>query len=77
MGVIMGRAMRVFAFFAFFNLLILPAPSLAEERLTITTYYPSPSGSYRDLYVSEKLGVGTTSAQVSPSALRTTQMRRN
>lgn len=32
----------------------------AEEAITITTYYPSPYGSYQDLYVANELGVGTT-----------------
>ncbi|MDD5691770.1 MAG: tail fiber domain-containing protein [Candidatus Omnitrophica bacterium] len=31
----------------------------ADETLTITTYYPSPVGSYQDLYVANKLGIGT------------------
>jgi hypothetical protein len=30
------------------------------EQLVITTYYPSPLGSYRNLYVSNNLGIGTT-----------------
>jgi hypothetical protein len=30
------------------------------EQLVITTYYPSPYGSYRNLYVSNNLGIGTT-----------------
>lgn len=34
-----------------------------EEKLTITTYYPSPYGSYNQLYVADKLGIGTTSPQ--------------
>lgn len=32
----------------------------AEEQITITTYYPSPYGSYQDLYVANELGIGTT-----------------
>ena len=36
-----------------------------SETLTITTYYPSPYGSYNQLYVKSKLGIGTT----SPAAL--------
>ena len=28
--------------------------------MTITTYYPSPYGSYQQLYVADKLGIGTT-----------------
>jgi hypothetical protein len=33
----------------------------ADETLTITTYYPSPYGSYNNLSVANKLGVGTAS----------------
>ncbi len=32
-----------------------PVAAYAEERLTITTYYPSPSGSYLDLNVARNL----------------------
>ena len=32
--------------------------SSAQENLTITTYYPSPYGSYMDLRVSDQLSVG-------------------
>lgn len=39
--------------------------SFAQETLTLTTYYPSPYGSYNQLYVSDKLGIGTTSAGFS------------
>ncbi len=38
-------------FLAFF----LTVSAYAEENITITTYYPSPSGSYRDLSVSSTL----------------------
>ncbi|MDD5692205.1 MAG: hypothetical protein PHP10_03390 [Candidatus Omnitrophica bacterium] len=31
----------------------------AEEQITIATYYPSPYGSYQDLYVANELGIGT------------------
>ncbi len=31
-----------------------------QESITITTYYPSPYGSYNELYVASKLGIGTT-----------------
>ena len=34
--------------------------SFADETLTITTYYPSPYGSYQDLYVANTLGIGIT-----------------
>jgi hypothetical protein len=33
----------------------------ADETLTITTYYPSPYGSYNNLTVANRLGVGTAS----------------
>lgn len=35
--------------------------STAEESITITTYYPSPYGSYNDLYVANNVGIGTAS----------------
>lgn len=40
--------------------LILSCPILTQgaEELTITTYYPSPYGSYRDLAISNSLTVG-------------------
>jgi hypothetical protein len=42
--------------------------SLAEENLTITTYYPSPYGSYRQLNVSNTLVVGPFSV-VDPATV--------
>ncbi|MEK7851022.1 MAG: hypothetical protein AAB275_03995 [Deltaproteobacteria bacterium] len=42
-------------FFLIFNSL-----TFAEEQITITTYYPSPYGSYNQLYVAGSLGIGTT-----------------
>ena len=59
-------------FFAILLLLVLPCISLAEESLTITTYYPSPYGSYNELrtysntylaITSGKVGIGTTSPE--------------
>ena len=38
----------------------------AEESITITTYYPSPYDSYNQLYVADKLGIGTTSTFTDP-----------
>jgi len=60
----------------FFSLamLFLISPSFlfaVEEKLTITTYYPSPYGSYNQLYVASKLGIGTTSP-TSPLHIRRT-----
>jgi len=49
-------------FFTLTLALTLTFPLFAEdETFTITTYYPSPYGSYNELYVYSKLGVGTTS----------------
>ena len=57
---------------------VLPAVVLADETLTITTYYPSPYGSYNELkvasntylaYSSGSVGIGTTSPE---SALHVT-----
>jgi len=36
----------------------------ADETITLTTYYPSPYGSYNQLYIYDRLGIGT----VSPAA---------
>lgn len=35
---------------------------LAQEEITITTYYPSPFGSYNDLNVSDRMAVGDVNA---------------
>lgn len=44
-----------------FGVLVLFSSAYArEEELTITTYYPSPYGSYQQLYVADKLGIGTS-----------------
>jgi hypothetical protein len=52
---------QIFCFTAsLFFLLCLSVLVLAEESITITTYYPSPYGSYNELYVASKLGIGTT-----------------
>jgi hypothetical protein len=37
----------------------------AEEQIAITTYYPSPFGSYNTLYVTNSIGIGTTNPQAS------------
>ena len=52
--------------FIFASVLLSFIPSLfADESITITTYYPSPYGSYNQLYVADKLGIGTTSPGVA------------
>ena len=45
----------------FFGIVLFVFPSLlfAQESLTITTYYPSPAGSYQDLEVVNLLTVNT------------------
>jgi len=45
---------------AIFFILALFSLGFCEESFTITTYYPSPYGSYNQLYVADKLGIGTT-----------------
>ncbi|MBM3250275.1 MAG: hypothetical protein FJZ09_05460 [Candidatus Omnitrophica bacterium] len=45
----------LFSFFLFFV-----ATCFAQETLTITTYYPSPYGSYHDITVTHNLYVGQT-----------------
>ena len=41
----------------FFFVLVIFAPVIFAEEITITTYYPSPYGSYSSLQT-DKLGVG-------------------
>ena len=52
----------IYLFLCFLSVLTAFNSSLfAAEEMTITTYYPSPYGSYQDLYVANELGIGTTS----------------
>jgi hypothetical protein len=44
--------------------LLLTLTTLAQETITLTTYYPSPFGVYKDLLVQERLGVGFTNENV-------------
>ena len=39
-------------------LLLVAEPGRASEEITVTTYYPSPNGSYADLTVSERMAIG-------------------
>lgn len=55
----MFRPKKVLLFFLLFHLGCYFS-LFADETLTITTYYPSPYGSYQDLYVANTLGIGTT-----------------
>ena len=41
--------------------LFLCTSAFAAEQITITTYYPSPYGSYYDLYIANNVGIGTSS----------------
>jgi len=47
----------------------LCANVFCAEELTITTYYPSPYGSYSNLYVAGNLGIGTTAAATNNNKL--------
>ena len=49
---------KIFAFVFTF----LPISLLAQETLTITTYYPSPYGSYNELSTSGNTYLATTAA---------------
>ncbi len=60
-----------FSFFAILILLSFSSLFAANETLTITTYYPSPYGSYNNLTVANRLGIGTT-APTSPFHIRST-----
>ncbi len=55
----MFKNIKVFAMAIIFTLTLVSFGF--SEDLIITTYYPSPNGSYRDLRVSNSLGVGTLS----------------
>ncbi len=56
----------------FFGIVLFVFPSLlfAQESLTITTYYPSPAGSYQDLEVVNLLTVNTN-IMAGPAAVAT------
>jgi len=43
-----------------FFILVLLSFGFCQETFTITTYYPSPYGSYNQLYVAGNVGIGTT-----------------
>ncbi|MCX5712554.1 MAG: hypothetical protein NTY47_05755 [Candidatus Omnitrophica bacterium] len=54
---------------AFVFFLCLPAFCEQNDQLTITTYYPSPNGSYKDLNVSNSIALGTTTPRTpAPNA---------
>ena len=42
-------------------LLTFSFSAFSEDSITITTYYPSPYGSYNELYVANKMGIGIQS----------------
>lgn len=44
---------------SFWVILCFCGPSFSQESLTITTYYPSPYGSYREL-TAHRMKIGTT-----------------
>lgn len=54
-----NKASFIIIFCLLFGLFYLIA--FAEESITITTYYPSPYGSYASLYVANNVGIGTSS----------------
>ncbi len=60
----MKRALKALLVSQFFIVGLLSL-GFAEEKLTITTFYPSPYGSYDVLYVKSRLGIGGTSATAS------------
>ena len=53
----MRRLKTIFNFTFFILLCLIFSSSFAEESITITTYYPSPYGSYRELR-SKRLAIG-------------------
>ena len=54
------RKTKLFLFLSFLavTLFYFSCAYCADENLTITTYYPSPYGSYRDLTVSGRMAIG-------------------
>jgi len=55
----MSKQIKSIIIALFFILNLSSLAFAADETLTITTYYPSPYGSYYNLYVSNTLGIGT------------------
>jgi len=47
------------SFLLIFSILVICTPIVFAEEITVTTYYPSPYGSYSSLFA-DKLGVGDT-----------------
>ena len=47
-------------------LFLCAANIFAQETITITTYYPSPYGSYNQLQVADKLEIGTNASPTYP-----------
>jgi len=57
----MRRIYHITAIISFFILALCSLAFAADETITITTYYPSPSGSYNELRANRMaVGVGTT-----------------
>lgn len=54
----MRRIFRIAAAVLFFSLFLSPPVFSADETITITTYYPSPNGSYNELHANQ-MAVGT------------------
>ncbi len=57
----MAKARNTFLGVLFFVLGLFFFAMAADEKITITTYYPSPYGSYKDLQITKDLITGTTS----------------
>ena len=57
----MRRIYNITTIASFFILTLCSSVFAADETITITTYYPSPSGSYNQLRTNRMaVGVGTT-----------------
>ncbi len=56
----MPKPINIMGIVVFFIFVLFSLSFAVDETMTITTYYPSPYGSYNKLYVASNVGIGTT-----------------
>ncbi len=61
----MGK-LKILKFFCFFAILFTPLACFAQEQITLTTYYPSPYGTYFELHA-DRMAIGSTYRAVTPA----------